>query len=316
MAVDRKLLRQALQQGQEISQRAVSGEGFDPRGGVGVAALQIATAGIGAFAQNRAKKALLEDQQNRTASFNAQFPQFAGMNFSPETQEAIALKSASAQIDKQFKTATPLSPAGKRASDVKAGFLEKGASLESVEDLEKKRATTFKETRDLRKELTKNSAEFIKQRDAFSRIQASVEDPSAAGDLSLIFNYMKLLDPGSTVREGEFATAQNSAGVPDIIRAQFNKVSSGERLAEAQRADFTDRSNRLFKKAKGIQTRRINQFEGIAKRNNLPVEDVLLDFIGGIDDEKKKEEVAAAIDVAIQPDQPASASGFKILSIE
>ncbi len=60
--VDRKLLRQALQQGQQTTQGAIAGTGFDPRGGVAVAALQIATAGIGAFAQNRAKKQLVNRQ--------------------------------------------------------------------------------------------------------------------------------------------------------------------------------------------------------------------------------------------------------------
>ena len=113
---------------------------------------------------------------------------------------------------------------------------------------------------------------------------------------------MKLLDPGSTVREGEFATAQNSAGVPDVIRAKFNKVSSGERLAENTRKDFSNRSDKLFKKAKGIQSRRIKQFEGIAKRNKLPVEDVLLDFIGGIDDQQVKEDVVETIGEVSTPE--------------
>jgi len=34
---------------------------------------------------------------------------------------------------------------------------------------------------------------------------------------------MKILDPGSVVREGEFATAQNSAGIPERIRAKYNR---------------------------------------------------------------------------------------------
>ena len=78
---------------------------------------------------------------------------------------------------------------------------------------------------------------FQLQRDAFGRIQASASDPSPAGDLALIFNFMKVLDPGSTVREGEFATAQNSAGVPERIRNTANRVLRGERLGTAQRAD-------------------------------------------------------------------------------
>ena len=132
---------------------------------------------------------MAELEQQEQQAFATQFPQFAGLSgqTTPETRQAAIQAQLSGQIKQQFADApTPLSPEGKRAADVKGGFLEKGASLESTEDLEKKRATSFKETRDLRKEFTKNSGEFIKQRDAFSRIQASVEDPSAAGDF--IFN--------------------------------------------------------------------------------------------------------------------------------
>ncbi len=61
---------------------------------------------------------------------------------------------------------------------------------------------------------------------------------TAAGDLGLIFSYMRLLDPASTVREGEFANAQNAAGVPDQIRNAWNRTLSGERLNPNQRQDF------------------------------------------------------------------------------
>lgn len=96
------------------------------------------------------------------------------------------------------------------------------------------------------KEYEGESGEFKKQVGAYNRIIASAKDPSAAGDLALIFNYMKMLDPGSTVREGEFATAQNAAGVPDRIRAQMNSVLNGERLSESTRNDFVDRSTSIY----------------------------------------------------------------------
>ena len=38
--------------------------------------------------------------------------------------------------------------------------------------------------------------------------------PDAAGDMALIFSYMKMLDPNSTVREGEYATAQDAGSIP------------------------------------------------------------------------------------------------------
>jgi hypothetical protein len=57
---------------------------------------------------------------------------------------------------------------------------------------------------------------------------------------------MKMLDPGSVVREQEFANAQNAAGVPERVRAAYNNALRGERLTDNTRADFLDRAGRLF----------------------------------------------------------------------
>lgn len=73
---------------------------------------------------------------------------------------------------------------------------------------------------------------------AFQKVQKSAQNPSAASDVALIFAYMKLLDPGSVVREGEFATAQDSGSVPDRVVAQYNRALTGERLPEEVRQDF------------------------------------------------------------------------------
>jgi len=109
--------------------------------------------------------------------------------------------------------------------------------------------TTFQRAKDIRNRFDKKSGEFVKVRDAFGRIEVSAEDPSPAGDLSLIFNYMKMLDPGSTVREGEFATAAGAASVPERFKGAYKKVVSGEMLTTGQRKDFVNRAKGLMGKA-------------------------------------------------------------------
>jgi len=92
--IDRKLLQQALQQGKDISASAISGQGFDPRGGVGVLAAQLATAGIGKFAQNRAQKQLAEQDLQTRTNIEGRFPELAGLNLSAETLQAEGLRRA------------------------------------------------------------------------------------------------------------------------------------------------------------------------------------------------------------------------------
>lgn len=76
---------------------------------------------------------------------------------------------------------------------------------------------------------------------------------TAAGDVSMIFAYMKMLDPGSVVREGEFANAQNTAGIPDRVRAAYNNAINGERLAPTQRQSFKSEATNIFNNARKQQ---------------------------------------------------------------
>jgi hypothetical protein len=98
-----------------------------------------------------------------------------------------------------------------------------------------------------RKEYNDQTKPYQEVKAAYGRVLSSQD--TAVGDLSLIFGYMKMLDPGSVVREGEFATAQNAAGVPDRIMNIYNKVATGQRLSPSQRDSFKGQANGLYSSA-------------------------------------------------------------------
>lgn len=124
-------------------------------------------------------------------------------------------------------------------------------------------ADVIKGEGELRKEFEGLQKDFRQVQGGYERLQAAAKNPSAAGDLALIFNYMKILDPGSTVREGEFANAQNAAGIPDIVRNMYNRAKSGERLNPDQRNDFVNQAQGIY----GAQLELFNQ--GAAKYRGL-----------------------------------------------
>lgn len=128
---------------------------------------------------------------------------------------------------------------------------------------------TFDQEKKLRIEFQNLNKSFRQQEEAFGRIVASAENPSAAGDLALIFNYMKVLDPGSTVREGEFANAENSGGVGSKVMATYNKLRRGERLTPSMRADFLGRAVKLYKEAGVNFDRRSDQYKKLATGYSL-----------------------------------------------
>src|SRR3546814_18719797 len=71
-----------------------------------------------------------------------------------------------------------------------------------------------------RKEFTKLSGVFVETRDAFSRVTASAQEPTAAGALSLLINYMKILDPGSVVRGQAFKTVAETGNRQSAVDAK------------------------------------------------------------------------------------------------
>ncbi len=101
---------------------------------------------------------------------------------------------------------------------------------------------------DLRKEYTSTPVfkRYDDVRASYDRIQTSSTRDTGAGDIGVIFGFMKMLDPASVVREGEFATAENSSGIPDYVRNLYNKAISGERLTPGQREEFVSLSEGLY----------------------------------------------------------------------
>ena len=133
-----------------------------------------------------------------------------------------------------------------------------------------------------RNQFTGLSGDFMKIRDAYGKLRSAAENPSPAGDLSMIFGYMKMLDPTSTVREGEQATAQNTTGAAGQLMNLYNRVITGERLTPEQRADFANQAHNLFQSQLQGQQELQTQYRGIAQQTmpNFDAANIVPDFAG------------------------------------
>lgn len=163
----------------------------------------------------------------------------------------------------------------------------------------------FEQENKLRDDFRKDAGDFPKIRDAYTRVLESAKDPSAAGDVALIFNYMKILDPNSVVRESEYATAANAGSVPERIRAQYNKALSGERLDPNVRADFVDRSGKLYSGAnKQFEKTKINYIKR-AKDYGLNADRIMTDYdIAGQEEVKTKKIPSYATEADVLKNPP------------
>lgn len=172
--------------------------------------------------------------------------------------------------------------------DEGGGLLERPLSEREQADFDYKQAKIAEERRfglqkragELRKERSGLPTTKATQQVAasFNRVRNAAENPSPAGDLALIFNYMKMLDPGSTVREGEFANAQNAGSVPTKIMALYNSVAEGQRLTQGQRKDFLSQAEGQYNAQSSLQRKIDEKFRQIAQANGLPLDQVIVDF--------------------------------------
>lgn len=146
----------------------------------------------------------------------------------------------------------------------------------------KQTAITF--TKSLQDDYVKASGDFQNSVDAYNRVIQSYKDPSPAGDLALLFNYMKILDPKSTVRESEFTAAAQTGSLPQQIQATATKLIKGERLTPEQRRDFVRRASTLYKGAEKQQASIEKQFEQRAKKLGVDPSLIVLDYRSNLEE--------------------------------
>lgn len=194
-----------------------------------------------------------------------------------EKEKMYTLAIEAAKNGASSSTLSSIMNAGSFEEALKVGGTSLGSQMSLLGGLSKEQISIYQNLASQVRQ-DQDIKNFIEIRQAYDRIKTVGANPSAAGDLALIFNYMKMLDPGSTVREGEFANAQNSAGVPEQIRAQWNKIVSGERLTTETRQDFLTQAKNLYASQLTSYDRAVSFYENQASTFGIPSDLILRDF--------------------------------------
>ena len=136
---------------------------------------------------------------------------------------------------------------------------------------------TFGNEKDLRTEFQAQVKPYVELGQAYQKIETAAKNPSPAGDIAMVYGFMKVLDPSSVVREGEFATAQNAGSVPDSVRNMYNKALSGERLNEKIRSDFLQQARNLVESQRVMSNDLMSRYTEVAKNYKLDPNQVVYD---------------------------------------
>ena len=89
---------------------------------------------------------------------------------------------------------------------------------------------SFEQEEKLRKEYQGRTKVYGELGTTYQNMQSSAAAKTGPGDIALITGFMKMLDPGSVVRETEFATARDTAGLYERLKNQATKLESGQLL--------------------------------------------------------------------------------------
>jgi len=129
----------------------------------------------------------------------------------------------------------------------------------------------FKNERDLRNDLKSEPIYKAHQevKAASAQIKGALGQNTPISDVAAATKIMKLLDPGSVVRESELGIAMAASGLLDRVTNYANMVISGQRLTPQQRKDFQKLADEFYSASEQQFNAKSSEYAGIAKDYKL-----------------------------------------------
>jgi len=183
------------------------------------------------------------------------------------------LRYAGQIVDAKEKAQQPYKIATEQRALENARRLETVKSELSRAAEEQDPSKVFDKSTKLRKEYTALTKDFRTVQDSFNKLKST--SPSGAGDLSMLFAYMKILDPGSVVRESEFASAASAGGLGEKLQNAVKRIQEGGWLGPELRQEFIDEATNVYKAQQQSYEQIRGQYTGLAERSGLKPIDVL-----------------------------------------
>jgi hypothetical protein len=146
--------------------------------------------------------------------------------------------------DLEILTGQPLAGTGAAGVAQVQDYRKSGANSVSISTGDK----GFKNEFDLSKEFKNEPVykDFQGMKGALSAVEASLKKENPIGDVAAATKIMKLLDPGSVVRESELGIAMAASGKLDRISNYVDMWKKGTLLTPTQRAEFGALANELY----------------------------------------------------------------------
>lgn len=101
----------------------------------------------------------------------------------------------------------------------------------------------------------------------YNNLKAGIQDASSLDDISFIFSFMKVLDPGSVVREGEQVLVRRATSVPNEFKTLIDRWIRGKdiKLQPPQRREMMEAVERIA----STRIRQATQFKDFVEQTAI-----------------------------------------------
>ena len=106
---------------------------------------------------------------------------------------------------------------------------------------------------------------FQEMQSAYTQVMDSLKQNTPIGDVAAATKIMKLLDPGSVVRESELAIAMQATGLLDRVTSYAARIKDGQKLTPAQKVEFDKLASDLFSTAAKSFNEKRSYYSDLAK---------------------------------------------------
>jgi hypothetical protein len=115
-------------------------------------------------------------------------------------------------------------------------------------------------------------------------IRAHAQKPNdSMSQLAVLYNYIKVNDPGSVVREGEVALVREGESLVSNAQRMYNKVIQGGVVSPQLIRSIADSAEATYKVTHDRYKNKMRQFRDVVRKNNLDEEIVFGKTSGEID---------------------------------
>jgi len=104
---------------------------------------------------------------------------------------------------------------------------------------------------------------------AYQTMYNAATNPTQKGDTTMLYTFFKVLDPQSTVREGEIEMIKQSRSIPEKFKGMAIKLASGQTLLESERADLLNQAYQYVSNQQRGVTETIDMYKDYAKSFGL-----------------------------------------------